>query len=395
MKKFLFIAAAALTLAACAKNEVLEPVSDNNAISFQAVNYLSQTKTDLPDAAKFVDYTSFKTDAFFHPADGGASQVFMAAETVSMDATSGEWAPARTYFWPKTGYINFFSQAGAPAATIADTDGTNPATATYGSSTSPVAIDTTDNAVLASAAYRYSRANWENDTYTFTYGTSNTNVKGVPTLFHHMLAKVKFIVKFDATAGSNLDSWTLTINSANLHYADQGYTVVSLADPGSTGLAWPWTTNEQIGWTAAAHDANLAAPGLPKSQTQAGIDGSTSSINPGKALFGEVSVLPQDLTAATGTGAKLSLNYTLSHSYNGGTPIVETVNLTDAADAAGNPALGSIALTDFVSNDYDSWYMNHKYTYTITIKPDHKITFSPAVIPWVDNNNTGYVYPED
>ena len=414
MKKLFFFAVAALTLAACSKNEVFEPV-DNTAISFQAVNYLSQTKTDLPSAVKFEDYTSFTTDAWFHPADGGSAQVFMSGETVSLKPDVAEWSPARTYFWPKTGYINFFSQAGAPVATIADATGTTAqtaATATYGSSSSPVAIDTTDNAVLASAAYRYSRANWETNTYTtITYGSTGheTDVKGVPTLFHHMLAKVRFVVKFDASAGSAKDKWVLQINNAHLHYANNGYTVVSMTDPGSTGLAWPWTANEQVGWTATAGDANLAAPGLPKSQEQAGVDGSTASVNNGRVLFGDVSVLPQDLTAATGTGAKLSLNYTLTHYYdtqdytaNPSGPAIwtsqisETVNLydDDAVDNS-NPALGAIALTDFTSSDYDNWYMNHKYVYTVTIKPDHKITFSPAVIPWVTSNNTGYTYPEN
>ena len=145
---------------------------------------------------------------------------------------------------------------------------------------------------------------------------------------------------------------------------------------------------------------------MPKTQVQQGAGGS-ASVNNGRVLFEEVSVLPQDLTAATGTGAKLSLNYTLTHSYdtqdytaNPSGPaiwtdqITETVNLTDAV-VSGNPALGSIALTDFTSNDYDYWYMNHKYIYTVTIKPDHSITFSPAVIPWVESNTTGYTYPND
>ena len=398
MKKLTIIAAIALLAGVACTKEVVN-TTPPQAISFQVANYLPQTKTDLPAPVKFEDYTSFTTSAWFHPADGGSTQVFMVNETVSMDATTGVWAPARSYFWPKTGYINFYSQAGTPVATF--TDGT----AKYGASPSTFnTIAITDNPVLASAAYHYSRSNWNADNYSFQYGSSNTDVTGVPTLFHHMVAKVSFIVKFDATAGSAKDKWTLAINSATLHYADQGFLEITFTDPNSTGLAWPWNSNEQVGWTAGSHDANLSAPAgtsaTTDSQTQAGVDGSTSSISTGTTIFDEISVLPQDLTD---TGAKLSLNYTLTHYYDTATSgepnwvqqIVETVNLTDVVDANSNPALGSIALTSFTSDDLDAWYMNHKYVYTVTIKPDHTITFSPAIVPWVDNNTTGYIYPED
>jgi hypothetical protein len=113
----------------------------------------------------------------------------------------------------------------------------------------------------------------------------------------------------------------------------------------------------------------------------------------------EITVLPQDLTATTGTNARFAINYTLKHYYKDGSDwkeqIYETVNLFDAPTSDPGDYLGSVALTDFTSSSVSAWNMNYKYIYTVTIKPNKTVTFDPAVVAWEDPVNTSFTYPND
>ncbi len=375
MKKLFILAAAALVAAAaCTKTEVVNNTPDQ-AIAFQVANYVPQTKAG---EVKFDESKTFNTYAWFHPTSGSA-QVFMNNETIKWKEASKQWAAERIYFWPKTGYVNFFSYAGSPVPAV--TDGS----ATYTDKT----IATTDDAVLASAAYRYSVANAAINTYSLQYGTANTDVTGVPTLFHHILSQVTVIVKFDATGTDALNKWDLVINDVALIYANQGSLEVNFTDAGTTGQAWPFTT-AGYNWvpkTGAANNKLSGTDNLGDANKQTTTGGSVSA---GKTLFDAVSVMPQDLTAATGSNARLALNYTLTHYYDNVQQIVETVNLFDE----GTDHLGSISLTDFTVETINAWNMNYKYTYTVTIKPNLTVSFDPAVEPWQEKS-AGYTYPND
>lgn len=372
MKKLFVIAAAVIALAACTKTEVNN--TPDQAIAFQVANYVPQTKAG---ETKFDEGKTFTTYAWFHPTSG-AAQEFMANETVKWQESAKQWSPERVYFWPKTGYVNFYSYAGTPAPVV--TDGT----ATYTNKT----IAITDDAMLASAAYRYSVANYDANEYSLQYGAANTDVKGVPTLFHHMLAQVSVIVKFDASdVADTKNSWDLIINSASLIYKNSGSLTVTFTDPSSTGQAWPYDA-AGYNWEPTGSNATLAAAaglGDVNKQTTA-----APNVSEGVTLFDAVSVLPQDLTLATGSDARFAINYTLQHKYDGVNGIVETVNLTDEGDAP----LGSISLTDFTVETINAWNMNHKYTYTVTIKPNKTVTFDPAVEAW-EEKAAGYTYPND
>ena len=384
MKKYFIIAAAAMaTLVACTKTEVND--TPDRAIAFQVANYVPQTK-----AASIFDIDkTFTTYAWYHPQTGDA-QAFMTNETIKFQSNN-TWASDRTYYWPKTGTVNFYSYSGLPAPVLSDAD----KTATYGSSESPKTIGITDDALLAQPALRYGAANWDANVYS-GLNYNSTDVKGVPTLFHHMLAKVSFIVKFDATEVTDeKNKWELVINSASLNYANTGYITVTFAEPSGTAAAqaaWPFGTTA-VNWTAGTPNADLDATvtaSLGDTGKQTVLGGSASE---GKTIFNEISVLPQTLGTGEGaTNAKLSLNYTLRHFYKTGddfTPgIVETINLSDT----GTDHLGAIALTAFTGAAVPAWNMNYKYVYTITIKPNKSVTFDPAVEPWVDPVSTGYTF---
>ncbi len=437
MKKILILTAivALAASAACTKVETFTP---DRAISFQVAKYVPQTK-----ANSAFEGTSFTTNAWFLPAAGTAQQ-FMNDETVELQGTSGSayWAPERTYFWPKTGTIDFFSYAGTPAATsVSFNTSTNVGTVAYGvhDPASYVTIDITDDPLLAEGAYGYSDSNYNNNSYNFMY--NSTDVTGVPTLFHHMAAKVSFIVKFDASDAGNKNKWELTINKADFIYADEGEITVSFSRPGTLpNLSWPYTAtgvNSGVNWTAETGDnRTLAAPATGYTAAQISADATLGAVtiggvaaqtitngdvsavggnvSDGKMIFKNISVVPQTLATTT---PKIALCYSLKHYYDTqdytanptGDPVwtaqtTETVNLTDAAVTVGGlsyPSDGAILIDAFCTDITDpttavgTWEISHKYVYTINIKPNHEVRFSPAVVDWDSDINAGYVYPND
>jgi hypothetical protein len=384
MKKYMILAAVALVAsAACTKveNTVEAP---NQAIAFQVANYVPQTKTG---EVKFDEANTFTTYAWFHPTSG-AAQVFMSGETIKWQETTKQWAADRTYYWPKTGDVSFYSYAGTPAPTTVS-DGS----AVYTEKT----IAITDDAVLASAARHYGASDANLNSYSgILYGTSNTDVTGVPTLFHHILAKVSFVIKFSAEGITDTkNKWDLVVNSASLEYANVGTLTVNFAD-GSKGQYWPFSA-DTYNWVPKDGAANYvqAAPagtnavafdGAANKQTvTAKSDG--TAISDGITILDEITVMPQVLATSA---AKFRINYTLTSYYDGVKHIEETVNLSDT----GTDPLGVIALTAFSGNAITQWNMNYKYTYTVTIKPNKTVTFDPAVEAW-STDSAGYTYPNE
>lgn len=368
MKKLFVIATAAVVaLAACTKTEVNTP---DQTISFQVANYVPQTKANVA-----YEETEFTTSAWFHANATATAQEFMSSETIKLQSNN-TWAADRLYFWPKTGWINFFSWAGSPAPTV--TEGA----AAYGTSSAPVTIATNANAMLASAAYHYGNAQNDTNLYTDPILYNGVDTKGVPTLFHHMLAQVNFIVKFDAQdiASSSGYKWDLIINSVSLNYGDEGYLNVSFTDPGTTGQAWPFSAST-VNWTRTDNTDLAGTLNLGESNKQTTAAGSISA---GKDLYKDVTVLPQ-VIGSTGSDAKLALNYTLISYYNDVKHIEETIDLTGT---------NAIAIADFTNNAITQWNMNYKYTYTVTIKPNKTVTFDPAEEAW-ETDAAGYTYPND
>ena len=359
MKKFYILAAVALVAsAACTKVETVDN-TPGQAIAFQVANYVPQTKAEV----KFDEGKTFNTYAWFQPTSGDA-QAFMANETIKWQGASKQWSSDRVYFWPKTGYVNFFSYAGTPVPVV--TNGT----ATYTDKT--IAIG--DDALLASAAYRYT--NSDANVYGLQYGGANTDVTGVPTLFHHMLSQVSVIVKFDASGITDTkNKWDLTVNSLALNYDNKGTLTVTFTDPGSTGQAWPYT-EAGYNWIPSGVYTNL--PATVTASVGAVQTTVAPNVSTGLTFFDAISVLPQALT----DNAAIDLNYTLKHYYNDVEQVFETVNLP------------GIKLKGFTAETITAWNMNYKYTYTITIKHNKTVTFDPAVEDW-EEKAAGYTYPNN
>ena len=370
MKKLFIIATAVLATVACSKTEVLNNEPDQ-AISFQIANYAGQTKAGETSLLT-EGFNNFKTWAWY-TSSTAANQAFMAPATVTWDSGNTQWAPSdHVYYWPKTGYINFFSFAGKhlPDAVELNASENYRAEAHY---TTAITVATDDNILVADGAYGF----FNNDAPVYKL---DGVTKGVPTLFRHMLSRVKFDVKVDATdVDDTKNHWKVTVTSATVSYRNQGKleivyqndpTIALGADNKPTAAGTTEKYVSQVWTPESVANATLTNAANVIVET----DGHAASA--AEILIADSVVMPQ--TIAT-TGVTVALTYTLEHTYDNGTPIEEVVPIS------------AKALTDFTPS-ITAWAPNTVYTYHIVIKPaaDNKILFDPAVETWAEIDTPTY-----
>jgi len=369
MKKyFIFAAAALVALAACSKIETAPETKPDVPVSFQVANYARQTKageTSLKDEG----FTSFRTYAWF-TSTTAADQEFMNYATVEYN-NSDAWKPTdRTYYWPKTGYVNFFSFAGKHLPDAVDLDATSKAGKAH--YTTAMTIATDDNILIADEAYGF------NSNPTATYGLDNVE-KGVPTLFRHMLSKVIFDIKVDATTDGDgtaitdsKNNWAIVVNSATVSYRNQG--TLEVAFPATPAITLGADNKPTTAGGTQKYNSAVWTPSdvenvtLSKVSTAVEANANGGSASEYVTMIAESVVMPQ--TIAT-TGVTLALNYTITHKYNNGTPVTETV------------PVAATALTTFTPT-ISAWAPNTIYKYHIIVKPNGSVLFDPAVEVWAD-----------
>ena len=363
MKKLFIIATAVLATVACSKTEVLNNEPDQ-AISFQIANYAGQTKAGETSLIT-EGFNNFKTWAWY-TSSTASNQAFMAPATVTWDPGNTQWAPSdHVYYWPKTGYINFFSFAGKHLPDAVELNGSSQAEAHY---TTAITVATNDNILIADGAYGF----FNNDAAQYKL---DGVTKGVPTLFRHMLSRVKFDVKVDASDATDpLDYWKVTITSASatVTYCNQGtlevgfpstptITLGSDNKPTTAGTTLQYTSAV---WTPGSTTNTLTNSGNIEFEVNGG---DTSSV---EELIADNVVMPQTLAT---TGVTVALTYTLEHKYNGVATVSEVVPIAATSLTAFSPSIAT-------------WAPNTIYTYHIIIKPaaDNKILFDPAVEAWAE-----------
>ena len=366
MKKLFVFAAAVIALAACSKYEV-NTIGTDKAVTFEVANYVSPvTKANV----SFGTGNTFHTNAWVHTMLSGApsTQAFMATETIAWNDTEKQWMPSRMYYWPKTGYVNFFSYAGTINPTATDEGSIEYTNAT---------IDVADDILVADAAYEYTGN-------VSTYHIDNDGVTGVPTLFHHMLSKVTFNVKLDATDAITSDDyeWEVVVDESKFGYVNKGTAAFTFTDGESANVAAPvanvrtWAEAKDYAWTIVANnkDSELASTVIGSSNKMTATN--AQKVSEVKTLFNEISVLPQDLTNDGDAWAQFSLTYTIKSTYK-----------TDPADDTTWQYVTetvTIPLTDILTYvpSITGWKMNYKYVYNIIIKPGEPVRFDPAVVDW-------------
>lgn len=373
-KYFIILATAALAVsAACTK--VVTDEAPAKKISFEVASYVATpTKaenTTFPrtGGSLFDEFASpkFYTYAYFYPENGTPGQTFMNnVEIVPDGATSAEtteWAPAVEYFWPKTGYVNFFSYASKNAVTPTVT---NLESSKQISFSKTIVAD--DNILLADACYNAKASNSSTSTMTVTGETT----VGVPTLFRHLLCQVCFKFQLKTTKAHTNTSYEVVLNSASIDdIATTG--TLTLINPGTTSTSLTivdWGTSGTVGWTptSGTEDITLTVPAsavtLAKSAT-----GNESSV---ETLLDFRSFLPQTLS----DDVKLNLQYIVRAKHDSTTYSEETITVTGLQLNTGTLGV---------------WNMNEKITYTIIIDPVTTIvTFDPAVVAW-DESKSGSI----
>ena len=399
MKKYFIIAAAAVVaMAACSKNEVeFNATSDTNKIGFEVANYSAQTKANVALTNAEDGLYQFHTYAYQFPKLGDAVE-FMNDNVYAWDnaatpakVTTGtgiyKWATENDYFWPKTGYINFYSYAGtqAPAETVS----TDKKTVTLSYTEKTIAYN--DNILVADAALRF---NANQETYKVDGTESSAHVtKGVPTLFRHMLAKLYMDVKIqipEEKKSANtiwkvevLDNYDIDGNSA---IADNEKSQIYPVNMGTLTL-------ENV--DALAADAALNTTEQQWTRTQTGNDvvsgwkpGNTNELiqlHQESVLTLPVNTLttdPVQLLAWRTVMPQLTENVAFKliykvQAFHGETKFMEEIRTVGIDAAADLHDLMKGASTNY---SIDKWESNKKITYHIIIDPvTEKVTFDPAV----------------
>ena len=400
MKKY-FIIAVALVAAttACTKSELDINSAPEKKIGFEVANYSAQTKANVALTNDEDGIYQFHTYAYQFPKLGDAVE-FMNTDVFAWDSTpekvtsgSGSnirsWAPENDYFWPKTGWINFYSYAGTqnPAETVSADKKT--VTLTYTDKT----IAATDNFLVADASLRF---NANQSTYAVDGSEGSSHVTtGVPTLFRHMLSKLYMDVKIQIPAEKKsantiwkvqiLDGYDINGDSS---IADTEKSLIIPVNKGTLTL----TNEDALAADAALNSttqqwvrkADYTTAGTPDTDVVSGWKPGNTTENI-QLHQGTVLTLPVNATESTAVeqllawrtvmpqltdnvGLKLVYKVQALHGDTVFMEEIRTVGIEAAADI--HDLTGSIT----------KWESNKKITYHIIIDPvSEKVTFDPAV----------------
>ena len=401
MKKyFIFAVAAVVAMAACTKIETADN-TPGKQISFSVGQYVSSKTKAAEEASELTETTSFSSKAWLHANGAADGTNFFGTstgnyiETITRTGSTGNyvWEPSLEYFWPKnsTSYINFVSWYATNSKTpiITGTDAVSETAMKWGSSSDPMTIASTDNFMFADEAWGYK----DNAASTYSNGVS----AGVPTLFHHALAKVEFKIqlKTDQTPTAKT-VWEVIVQSASLSFGNKGYLQLANAKPSTTPNTRAWSigttysddsanaaTSANVGWTATEGTETVTTDFVTTAQTLTLAPKDAEHLTSGDAasFLAERTVMPQSLSESSFEMAfKIKIYHATNGEKNGDAYSEENINV----DAT---SLASLATT------IPSWKMNTKYTYTVTIDPVGKtVKFDPAVAEWASGTAEKEVY---
>lgn len=234
MKRFLFIAATATAMmAGCTKNVTTGLPSEraDNEITFQTI-LMPSTKAYTSTQHEFDKTQTFNTFAYMLAAADWDTDVASATpaaslwindKTVSYVSADNLWKTATTYYWPKTGYLTFFSYyPGAADVKCAPKTG----------------ITLTDYDVVANPMDFMVADIAKNK-------NANENIyqwNGVPTLFRHKLSKVSVSVTEEKDYANG--HGTGTYQDGDKVFTLTGITITNInttGDYAQTGGSSEWT----------------------------------------------------------------------------------------------------------------------------------------------------------
>ena len=385
MKKLFYFAAAAVALAACAKNEVV-PVNsgENQEITF---NVAPKTKGTVPSTDPsytvqpndpkyfntknhFVSYAYFRTDGHEWPVTNG--EIYINAAKISFNEGEDKWKAASTYYWPKSdkSSLTFFAWSTNSASITLAGDAKVSCDSKSGILVSKYDVTKNKNVDLLVADVAANKHANE----------ANYSHIGVPTLFRHKLSylifKVKTAADYKTKDGKEFFIKSITLRGFNSEgsYSQKADKNIS-TDPSVS--VYDKTGN----WSDFTGIKNAVNETKPSEQTYFN---STSGVEfgfseDGKSLdeidgVDQKYYLPQDITA-TGDPSSTT-NYTIE--------VVYTIKTTEPYPATPTSTVTTETVTKYIkaSEIYgEKWEINKKYTCTLTFSLN-EILWDPAVEDW-------------
>ena len=372
MKKLFYFAAAAVALAACAKNEVV-PVNsgENQEITF---NVAPKTKGTVPSTDPsytvpstdpryfnennhFVSYAYFRGEGNEWP--GTVGQIYIDAADISF--ADNKWKAASTYYWPKSdkSSLTFFAWSTNSDRTTL-TDATVSCNSKSGISVSDYDVIENKNVDLLVADVAANR---------HANGAKYSHI-GVPTLFRHKLSYLIFNVKTAADYKTK-DGKVFFINSITLRGFDLEGDYSQNADNKTSTDPSP-IVYDKTGYWSNFKGKNANETTLSEQQ----YFNSTGGVEFGKDVMSldatagvdQKYYLPQNITA-TGDPSSTT-DYTIE--------VVYTIKTTEASTETTETVTKYIKASEIYG---EKWEINKKYTCTLTFSLD-EIYWDPAVEEW-------------
>ena len=374
MKKLFYFAAAAVALAACAKNEVV-PVNsgENQEITF---NVAPKTKGTVPstdprytvpsddpryfnESNHFVSYAYFRTDDHEWPGTDG--KIYINAAEISFNEGEGKWKAASTYYWPKSdkSSLTFFAWSTNSANITLAGDAKVSCDSKSGISVSKYDVTKNKNVDLLVADVAANK-NANEDIYSHN---------GVPTLFRHKLSYLIFKVKTAtdyASAGKEFALKSIKILGVNSRgtYSQNATTTNS---DGSYNTVGSWEVTDSK--TAQTY-FDVTDPVVFGDE-----DITLESDDNFKGSVVQKYYLPQTIDAISGDPSS-ETNYTIE--------VVYTIKTTEPNPATQTSTVTTETVTKYIkaSEIYgEKWEINKKYTCTLTFSLN-EILWDPAVEKW-------------
>ena len=355
MKRYILISAIAVAaITACSKSQISAPERE---ITFQTARYMGgvtkAAPADYKDEYAAVPFGAF---AWYKGVSASDNADFMTNQKVSF--ADPVWRPeGTTYYWPKSGSIDFICYspytkdgADAPLPTITEDSMVYPAW--------DVAAHPDVDVMYADKV-----TGLTNNVRTYYYD-------GVPTLFHHALAKVNFQIKAAYTEVTDPETgtktkWDIEVESVKVNNVlSSGSFTLNL-----NGTSWDkpagsvWTPDG----TTTDLDLDLSGVANPL------VDGTVYNLD------SDVFVMPQTLTGGN-QEVVIKVTITTYRDINDGNGYVQVLQ-ENGVEIQGNLSGGTM----------DAWKMNQNVTYSFNFAPSLGTTTTddkdgdgiPDVIPTI------------
>lgn len=363
MKKFFLLAAVVgVALTGCVKEVGHTSLVNPDEITFEVAKYKAASRAEVA----FSTDQSFGTYAYYENSKTpGTHSLFIDnAEIVYKVADgNGYWAAKNEiYFWPTQGHLDFISYA--------------PYNADATSAAVPKISDNDVQQTLKYEGFKVNAANpvdllYSDKAMQQTANTVNYGFTGVPTLFHHALAKMNILVKTFRLDNRNespdaVTTWSVTVHKITLkNIYDEGsltMTTSNVHDAGATTVQW---TN-----------SITAVPYNVWSNTSSRIS---------KVWTCDQVLTTTARTYGAGTGDVAQNYFVLPQALSvGAQQIVVDYSITTTAPGGQSATTEYSATKDF--SDFPAvtaWEQGKNITYTIEIDPvGDEIHFAPAVVDW-------------